>query len=209
MAVLAELQIHHSRSLAPTRRVALGRRQLPIGPRAWMTVALLRGVVARSLPALDHEQQAALDGLLTELAAGGRVSQPRVGYRFQADVQGLDVSAHRLVVVDGCLGLDIDEHGDPVAQILGAVYAAAALGAVGDLCASGARGSVAWAAAVLGVPEADRANAVFVQRRLRSLLRQAHPDSGADAVGAARRITDLVDARRILLDVARTSRSAS
>jgi hypothetical protein len=38
-----------------------------------------------------------------------------------------------------------------------------------------------------------------VQRRFRELLRAAHPDHGAAHDGAAQRIADLTEARRILL----------
>jgi hypothetical protein len=67
---------------------------------------------------------------------------------------------------------------------------------------------VQWALAVLGMetggedtdgeerPVTDRRE---VQRRFRDQLRRAHPDHGADAEGAAQRITDLTEARRILL----------
>jgi hypothetical protein len=38
-----------------------------------------------------------------------------------------------------------------------------------------------------------------VQQRFRALLRMAHPDHGGDVSGAAQRIADLREARRILL----------
>jgi hypothetical protein len=41
-----------------------------------------------------------------------------------------------------------------------------------------------------------------VNRRFRRLLRDAHPDSGGTATGAAGRIEELTEARSILLAVA-------
>jgi curved DNA-binding protein CbpA len=38
-----------------------------------------------------------------------------------------------------------------------------------------------------------------VQQRFRDLLRAAHPDHGGDTDDAAQRISDLTEARRILL----------
>ena len=63
---------------------------------------------------------------------------------------------------------------------------------------------VRWALDLLGFtagadPDPFRPGRADVQRRFRVLLRQAHPDHGADADGAAQRIADLTEARRILL----------
>ena len=38
-----------------------------------------------------------------------------------------------------------------------------------------------------------------IQRRFRRLVRDAHPDHGAESEGAAQRIAELTEARRILL----------
>jgi curved DNA-binding protein CbpA len=43
-----------------------------------------------------------------------------------------------------------------------------------------------------------------VQRRFRRLLRLAHPDHGAESVGAADRIAELSEARALLLDAVST-----
>jgi hypothetical protein len=61
---------------------------------------------------------------------------------------------------------------------------------------------VAWALDVLGIDGDDdnRPGRREVQRRFRDRLRAAHPDHGADTEGAAQRITDLTEARRILLE---------
>lgn len=59
-----------------------------------------------------------------------------------------------------------------------------------------------WAMSVLSLP-ADtaprRPSRVDVQRAFREALRDAHPDHGAEAEGAAARIAELNEARRILL----------
>jgi len=67
---------------------------------------------------------------------------------------------------------------------------------------SALRDPVEWALTVLGFA-ADRADdrpgQGEVRRRFRDELRRAHPDHGAEADRAAQRITDLTEARRILL----------
>jgi hypothetical protein len=55
-----------------------------------------------------------------------------------------------------------------------------------------------WALDVLGLDE-DRAGDKEVRRRFRHLLREAHPDHGAESADAAERIADLTEARKILL----------
>ena len=62
----------------------------------------------------------------------------------------------------------------------------------------GGRDPVVWALGILGLaPEANDRR--MVQDRFRDLLREAHPDHGGDADDAAQRITELTEARRILL----------
>jgi hypothetical protein len=60
---------------------------------------------------------------------------------------------------------------------------------------------VAWALGVLDLRDgkADAIDAKQVQRAFRSQLRDAHPDHGATDDGAAQRIAELTEARRILL----------
>jgi len=60
---------------------------------------------------------------------------------------------------------------------------------------------VRWAMQVLGMegPEAELPDRRVVQRRFRDALRAAHPDHGGASDGAAQRINDLTEARRILL----------
>lgn len=56
-----------------------------------------------------------------------------------------------------------------------------------------------WAMEVLGIGSDAHLDRTQVQRRFRRLLRQAHPDQGADARGAAERIAELTEARELLL----------
>lgn len=69
------------------------------------------------------------------------------------------------------------------------------------------RDSVVWALEVLGLEPSgngnghghDRPGRRLVQRRFRELLRRAHPDHGGETDLAALRISELNEARRILL----------
>jgi hypothetical protein len=56
-----------------------------------------------------------------------------------------------------------------------------------------------WAMEVLGIGAEVHLDRTEVQRRFRRLLRQAHPDQGAQATGAAERIAELTEARELLL----------
>ena len=56
-----------------------------------------------------------------------------------------------------------------------------------------------WAMEVLGLRAGMRVERDDVNRRFRRMLRDAHPDSGGVATGAAARIAELTEARSILL----------
>jgi hypothetical protein len=56
-----------------------------------------------------------------------------------------------------------------------------------------------WALEVLGFAEAGVPARTDVNRRFRELVRRAHPDHGGERSGAAERISELSEARRILL----------
>lgn len=276
--VLAELELWHSRPIAPTRRVALGDSLLPTEPPPGLGGILLGGVLAAHLPAVDPDLVPDLNKLIGELERGQRIPQPRLRYRFQIDRIGLQRSLFRLRGNDDELWFDFEAaHAAPEQAVLGAVYAAGRLdrssreaamatlrrairweGPAGpDLIASLAGFSkgrnfsvytmehpVEWALEVLGFAVATgtggggrgqgagpsrptngarRANGVNgvngtdrpagapgagdagpsrseIRRRFRELLMDAHPDRGATTDGAAQRIADLTEARRILLD---------
>ena len=125
--LLAELEIRHSRAVAPTRRVALGHLWLPTDPPPGFGGILLAGLVAANLCRLDEDSRDDLDALVDQLDRGWRIAQPRLRHRFQTDVVGLDRSHHRLVGDGESMALDLDEHGAALPQVLGAVYAAGKL----------------------------------------------------------------------------------
>ena len=129
--LLAELEVCHSRPIAPTRRVALGRTFLPCDPEPGFGGLLLGGVAARFAQDMDPDDIAELLTLIYDLDAGYRIPQPRLRHRFQADRVGLARSSHRLYRVDnreGELRLSFTaDMGAPSQHVLGAVYAAGGL----------------------------------------------------------------------------------
>jgi hypothetical protein len=245
----AELEIYHSREIAPTRRVALGRTDLPVDPPPGFGGILLGGVVAAYITDIDPDLHPDLLRLTVQLEEGHRIPQPRLRYRFQTDHVGLLRSHFRLIAHDEDLSFDFSHRGAAAQAVLGAVYAAGQVdhairnvvmstirramrwvGPVGpELIAhltgyGGGRYSVAafgdpvsWALDALGFdsPPEPRRNGhsapngrrsapglpapVDVQRRFRERLREAHPDHGGQTAGAAQRIAELTEARRILL----------
>ena len=233
MVALAELEIYCSRPHAPTRRVALGSRNLPCEPSPGFGGVLLGGVVARFVAEIDPDMIPDLEALTHELESGRRVSQPRLRFRLQVDTIGLDAVTHRLVDNGDALAFEFDERGAPEQQILGAAYSAGALapslrrpmmsiirraiswgGPVGpELIASlsGFRGGITgsknavgdpvkWALERLGFArESMSPSSRDVQRNYRERLREVHPDHGAEVAGAAQRIAELSEARRILI----------
>ncbi len=233
--IVAELEIYHSRPIAPTRRIALGTRNLPIDPAPGAGGVLLAGILAHTAPNVEGDLREHLVWLLEELAAGRRVPQPRVRHRYQVDQVGLLRSTHRLIAEGERLMFDFDdERGKPVQFALGALYCAGSLpvearepvfdalrGAlvwgrpVDEQFISAVMGGrtaslldleswndpVAWALEILDLTgdDGDAPNKRVVQRRFRSLLREAHPDHGGGSDEAAKRIADLTAARKILL----------
>lgn len=234
--ILAELEIYHSRPIAPTRRIALGMRNLPVNPAPGAGGLLLAAVVARTAPLVEPDLRESLVHLIEDLDRGARIPQPRVRHRFQTDRVGLLRSTHRLLADGNNLSFDFDDdYGRPVQQAIGAIYAAGSLpldarsvvfdairnslvwgrpvdagfinAVMGGQTASLAdlrswNDPVSWALDVFDLDGSsdDAPSKRIVQRRFRSLLRDAHPDHGAETVGAADRIAELNEARRILLD---------
>ncbi len=126
--IIAELEVYHSRPIAPTRRLALGMRNLPIDPAPGPGGVLLAGILAQTAPNVDADLREALIRLFDDLEHGRRIPQPRVRHRFQTDRVGLLRSTHRLVAVGSRLEFEFDDHlGVPVQQALGALYAAGSL----------------------------------------------------------------------------------
>ena len=229
--LLAELEIWHSRSIAPTRRVALGNRLLPVEPAPGFGGILLGGIVAAHMPDLPEDLAEELGRLLADLEAGRRIPQPSLRHRFQHDRHGLARSRHRLLGHGDALEFSFVSEGSAASQVLGACYAAGELdgaarrsvmnvirrgmrwnGDVGPALIrflAGGRGSTRsigsiadpgqWALGVLGFSAGSAPARAEVQQRFRRLLRAAHPDHGGEREGAADRIADLAEARRILL----------
>jgi hypothetical protein len=231
--ILAEMEVFHSRPVAPTRRVALGHLDLPVDPAPGFGGLLLGGVVAAHMPGLDPELFDDLHRLTVQLEHGQRVPQPRLRHRLQTDRIGLTRSVHQLVGRGEQLVFELDENGSPAQHILAAVYAAArmpfgprtpvmamvrkAMRWGGELDNSlvaylaglsrdqswspeAHRDPRRWALGVLGLVDVDGVpGRRVVQSRFRQLVHAAHPDHGGDVAGAAARIAELAEARRVLL----------
>lgn len=223
---LAELEVRHSRPIAPTRRVALGDLFLPTDPAPGYGGLLLAALVGSFAPRLADDLRDGLDLLLDDLEQGRRVIQPRLRHRFQKDSVGLDRSRHKLIRDGTRVRLEIDEHGAPMPQILAAVYAAGMLSSVARepvfrllrratrwqgeaddrlvafLSGAPSRGvgpgDEGWALATLGFRTGKEPTRSEINRRFRSLVRDAHPDHGGAVEDAASRIQDLTEAKRIL-----------
>ena len=125
--ILAELEVFHSRPIAPTRRVALGRVNLPVTPAPGFGGLLLGGIVAGHIEELDPELFDDLHRLTLQLQEGMRVPQPRLRHRFQTDRIGLTRSVHRLVGEGEDLRYEFEEKGSAAQHIVAAVYAAGQL----------------------------------------------------------------------------------
>ncbi len=125
--ILAELEVRHSRVIAPTRRVALGYLYLPAEPKPGYGPLLLAAVLAAQVAALSDELRDDLDQLLWDLELGVRIAQPRLRHRYQTDVVGLTRSRHRLLRVGRGVVLELDDQGGHLPQVLGALYAATTL----------------------------------------------------------------------------------
>jgi len=125
--ILAELEVFHSRPIAPTRRVALGRTKLPVSPAPGFGGILLGGIVAAHIDELDPELFDDLHRLTLQLQNGQRIPQPRLRHRFQTDRIGLTRSVHRLVGEGEDLEFEFEVKGAAAQHILAAVYAAGRL----------------------------------------------------------------------------------
>ncbi len=232
--LLAELEVFHSRPIAPTRRVALGRQHLPLHPAPGFGGILLGGIIAAHLDRLDPDLVPDLNRLVDQLEAGFRIAQPRLRYRLQTDRIGLNRSRLRLVGDGEQMRFELDDRATAAQYLLGAVYAAGNVpladrravmaavrkglrwtGAPGPALIAhlaGASGPgawsptafedpVRWALDVLDIRDA-REGAVDrrrIQRQFRAQVRTAHPDHGGEVGRAAERLSDLAEARRILL----------
>ena len=233
--LLAEFEVFHNRPYAPTRRIALGRRNLPLDPPPGFGPVLLGAIAAVAAEELHPDDRDALRRLMSLLEAGNRATQPQVRHRFQTDTHGLARTWAGLRGTGESVELDLEGDGQPLQLTLAAIYAAGQLpdGArprIFDVIRRGLawRGPIegatfrhlagdtdmrwaspafadprVWALDVLGLDEGGDGRSgpseKDIQRRFRHLLRQAHPDHGAETIDAADRIADLAEARKILL----------
>lgn len=125
--ILAELEVFHSRPIAPTRRVALGSSNLPVSPAPGFGGILLAGIVCAHMGELDPELFDDLHRLTHQLQEGHRIPQPRLRHRFQSDRIGLTRSTHLLVGEGEDLTFELSDKGAAAQHILAAVYAAGEL----------------------------------------------------------------------------------
>ncbi|MGI9576798.1 MAG: hypothetical protein ACR2OH_01205 [Microthrixaceae bacterium] len=128
--IVAEMEAFYSRPVAPTRRVAVGELLLPDDGAEDAAAMLLGGVIAAFGRRLDEDDIAELTRLVTDVALGRRIPQPRLRHRFQADRIGLKRSATMLVEdADGFYELVLDHtNGTSAQHALAAVYSMAQLG---------------------------------------------------------------------------------
>jgi hypothetical protein len=125
---LAELEIWHSRPIAPTRRVAIGEHDLPCDPPPGYGGILLAGIVASCITGLDPDNHPDLLRLTHQLEDGGRVPQPRLRHRFQQDRIGLNRTRHVLRAHGDQVEFDLEvDRATPEQMVLGAVYTAGTL----------------------------------------------------------------------------------
>ena len=237
--VLASLDVFHSRPIAPTRRISLGRHFLPFSPAPGLGGVLLAGLLAQSAPQVAPELRADLVDIIEAIGDGKPIVQPRARHRLQTDTVGLTLSPQRLLVSNGSARFDFeDRHAAPLQLALAAIYAAglapephrgsiknAMLASLlwdgevgGSFISSMLDGKISalrnlgqwadpigWAIDILEL-DVDRGDHPLphyshstVKTQFRALLRQAHPDHGGHDGQAGKRISDLTEARRILL----------
>jgi hypothetical protein len=143
--LLAELEVFHSRPIAPTRRVAIGISVLPTDPAPGFGGLLLGAITSTFLPDVDPDLHGDLLALTHEVEAGRRIPQPRLRHRLQADRVGLNRYRHHLVGTGEELLFHIDDRGAPEPNVLAAVYAAGRLDpAVRPAVFSALRRSFTW-----------------------------------------------------------------
>jgi hypothetical protein len=233
--ILAELEVFHSRVYSPTRRIALGHRELPLEPAPGFGPLLLGGIVAVGAEDFDADDFDLLQTLMARLEHGHRVVQPQIRNRFQTDQHGLARTVGRLLGGGDTsdFEFDFDGNGSPLQMTLAAIYAAGQMplsvrppvfdvlrkalrwrGPLGPSLVthlSGRFGAPSWSARAYLDPDGwalellgfgDKPSSPSkreIQRKFRRLVRDAHPDHGAESEGAAQRIAELTEARRILL----------
>ncbi|MGA1638209.1 MAG: hypothetical protein ACO38L_04785 [Ilumatobacteraceae bacterium] len=120
--LLAEVEIFHSRTQSPPRRLSLGNLVLPVDPAPGLGGLLLGGIIAAHLHEVDEELVPDVHRLVLQVDRGDRVVQPRLLHRYQIDRQGLSRSRHRLVGDGEQLSYEFESNGSALQQVLGAIY---------------------------------------------------------------------------------------
>ncbi|MFN5605282.1 MAG: hypothetical protein ACK49V_12115 [Actinomycetes bacterium] len=120
--LLAELEIWHTRPLTPTRRVSLGHMVLPTDPAPGFGGLLLSAIVARHIIDVEEELIPDTHRLVAQIERNERVAQPRLRHRYQVDRHGMARSLHRLVGTGEDFAFEFDTQGNPMQQVLGAIY---------------------------------------------------------------------------------------
>lgn len=121
--LLAELEVFHSRPIAPTRRVAIGVAVLPTAPAPGFGGLLLGGIIASFVVEVDPDLLDDLTRLTHQIEAGQRIPQPRLRHRLQDDRVGLNKVRHQLVGTGEELRFEIAPSPSAEANVLAAVYA--------------------------------------------------------------------------------------
>ncbi|HRW38833.1 MAG TPA: hypothetical protein P5254_14120 [Aquihabitans sp.] len=121
--LLAELEVFHSRPIAPTRRVSLGVAVLPTAPPPGFGGLLLGAIASHFAPGMDPDLLDDLDRLAHQVEHGQRIAQPRLRHRLQDDRIGLNRCRHLLEGTGEELRFAIDDRGSPEPNVLAAVYA--------------------------------------------------------------------------------------
>lgn len=227
--LLAELEIHHSRPVQPTRRIALGHMVLPVDPAPGFGGLLLGAIIAQHLEGVDDDLVPDIHQLIAQVGSGENIVQPRLRHRFQIDRHGLSHSAHRLVGDGDDISFDFGTTGTDLAQVLGAVYAVERLalehrrqllpllqkaarwrGPIGATMIAHFAGSQTttlealadprgWAMLIMGFDVVSKKPSKReVTRAFRERMRDVHPDHGGAELDAAKAMSDLSEARRIL-----------
>ena len=125
--MLAELEVYHSRPIAPTRRVAIGRTILPVDDSPGFGGLLLGAIVAKYSQQIELLEE--LEILSYQVEQGQRIPQPRLRHRLQKDRVGLTRSVHQLErLPNNKLHLNFEkQHNAPPQFVLAAVYSAGQL----------------------------------------------------------------------------------
>ena len=118
--LLAELEVFHSRPIAPTRRVAVGTAVLPTAPAPGFGGLLLSGIVATFIPEVDPDLVDDITRLTHQVEAGQRIVQPRLRHRLQDDRVGLTKCPHRLIGTGEELRFELGASASPEPNVLAA-----------------------------------------------------------------------------------------